>query len=445
MAGKSEVIIRGGTIVTVDSAWSVLEGDVACRDGKLVQIGGDFTPAARNYEILDASGCLVMPGLVQSHVHTCQTLARGRADELALEDWLHKVVFPYEAALDHDAMVAAARLACAELLLGGTTAIQDMGSVRHTDALFEVARDAGIRATIGKAMMDHPGPGVPDGLQEATADSIAEAERLCAQWHGQEDGRLRYSFAPRFVPSCTDELLGAVAASARRARARIQTHACETKEEAADVRRRTGKGTISFLADLGIAGDDVTLAHCVWVGDTDQALMARAETCVAHCPSANLKLGSGIAPIPDLVHQGVPVGIGADGAPCNNSLDGFLELRLAALLHRPRYGADALPAPIAVRMATMGGARTLGLQESIGSLEIGKRADVIVVEAESPHVVPSPNPFSALTHSCRAADVRHVVVDGRVLVRDRGLLTLERERALAEARRHARRIFDRLA
>jgi len=445
MCAASEVIIRGGTILAMDPSWSVLDGDVACRNGKLVRVGGDYTPTVRDYEVLDAEGCVVMPGFVQSHVHMCQTLARGRADDLPLESWLHEVVFPYEAALDRSAMEASARLACAELLLGGTTAIQDMGSVRHTDVLFEVAREAGIRATIGKAMMDRPGPGVPDGLVESTRDSVAEADRLRADWHGRAGGRLRYAYAPRFVPSCTDELLQEVAAAASSARVRIQTHACETRDEAAEVRRRTGKGTIQFLADLGIAGEHVTLAHCVWVGETDREAMARAETCVAHCPSANLKLASGIAPIPELAHLGVPVGIGADGAPCNNTLDAFHEMRLAALIHRPRLGADAMPAPIALRMATLGGARTLGLAEKIGSLEIGKRADVIVVETSAPHVVPAPNPFSSLVHASRAADVRHVVVDGRVVVRERGLLTLERERALSEARRHARRIFDRLS
>jgi len=187
----SEVILRGGTILTVDGGSHVLAGDVACRDGVLVQVGGAYLPETSDYEIIDATGCAVMPGLVQSHVHMCQTLARGRADGLELLDWLGRVVWPYEAALEQADVAASARLACLELLLGGTTAILDMGTVNHTDALFEAARDAGLRATIGKAMMDDAG--CPAGLREGTRESLAESARICRDWHGRSGGRLRDS------------------------------------------------------------------------------------------------------------------------------------------------------------------------------------------------------------------------------------------------------------
>jgi cytosine/adenosine deaminase-related metal-dependent hydrolase len=440
----NEIIIRGGTIVTVDDDWRVLTGDVACRDGELVCVGDSYTPVGDDYEVLDAEGCVVMPGLVQSHVHTCQTLARGRADDTALLDWLTNVVWPYEGALGEDDVRAASRLASAELLLGGTTAVLDMGTVHHTDAIFEVARDSGLRATIGKAMMDYPDDRIPDGLRESTEASLAESARLCATWHGTAGGRLRYAYAPRFAVSCTDDLLRETARSARDAGARIHTHASENRAEIAEVKRRTGMDNIVYLHDCGLTGDDVGLAHCVWLTEQERGILAETGTHLLHCPSSNLKLASGVAEIPELRELGVAISLGADGAPCNNNLDGFLEMRLAALIHKPRRGPKAMPAPLVMRMATMGGAAALGLAGEIGSLEVGKRADVIVVDVSAPHVAPTADPHAAIVYAARPSDVRHTVVDGQLVVRDRELMTLRIADVVADARSRARAIFARL-
>ena len=439
----AETIFRGGTIVTVDDDFQVLAGDVGCRDGEIVQVGGDYTPVTGDYEVLDATGCLVMPGLVQSHVHTCQTLARGRADGLALLDWLQQVVWPYEAALEPADVAAAARLAAVELLAGGTTAILDMGTVHHTDALFEVARDAGLRATIGKAMMDERDDRIPAGLRESTVDSLAESARLCRQWHGAAGGRLRYAYAPRFALSCTDDLLRQVARDARDADARIHTHASENPDEVAEVVRRRGQRNVVYLHQVGLTGHDVGLAHCVWLDDAEREVLVSTGTHLLHCPSSNLKLASGFAPVPELIEQGVAVSLGADGAPCNNNLDGFLEMRLAALIHKPRRGPQAMHAAQVLRLATVGGARALGLGGSLGSLEPGKLADVIAVDAGGAHVTPVSDPHSAIVYACRSSDVRHVVVDGRVIVRDRQLLTVDPAAAVRDARESAHRLFAR--
>jgi cytosine/adenosine deaminase-related metal-dependent hydrolase len=437
----AEVILRGGTILTLDAEDRIATGDVACADGRLVQVGGQYVPRGRDYDILEAEGCIVMPGLVQSHVHMCQTLARGRADDLALLDWLERVVWPYEATLDAQDVAAAARLACVELLCGGTTAILDMGTVHHTDALFEVARDAGIRATIGKAMMDDPNPAIPGGLRETSAESIAESRRLCREWHGRSGGRLRYAYAPRFVLSCTDQLLADTATLARETGAIVHTHASENRDEVAAVVRARGADNVVHLHRLGMTGPDVGLAHCVWLTDVEREILASTGTHVLHCPSSNLKLASGVASVPELMAAGVAVSLGADGAPCNNNLDGFLEMRLAALIHKPRRGARAMPASLVVRLATMGGAAALGLAEEIGSLEVGKKADVIVVDPRGPHATPVGNPFSAIVYACRATDVRDVVIDGRVIVRDRDLLTIDIDAAVRTARERAARVF----
>ncbi len=437
-----EVIFRGGTILTIDGESRVTDGDVACRDGELVQVGGTYVPESGDYEIIDSTGCAVMPGLVQSHVHMCQTLARGRADGLELLDWLGKVVWPYEAALEQADVAAAARLACVELFSGGTTAILDMGTVRHTDALFQAARDAGLRATIGKAMMDSPG--CPTGLREGTRESLDESARLCRDWHGRSGGRLRYAYAPRFVLSCTDELLRETAAAARAAGVRIHTHASENRREIDRVVAERGADNVVHLDRLGLSGADVCLAHCVHLSDRERGILRDTGTHLLHCPSSNLKLGSGIAEVPELMAEGVSVSLGADGAPCNNNLDGFLEMRLAALLHKPRRGPRVMPAAEVVRMATMGGARALGLEADIGSLEVGKRADVIAVDLGGAHVVPAADPYSAVVYACRATDVRDVVVDGKVVLRDRRLLTLDRGQILADARERAARLFARM-
>jgi 5-methylthioadenosine/S-adenosylhomocysteine deaminase len=440
----SEVIFRGGTILTVGRDQRVLDGDVAVQSGTIVHVGGAYTPSGRDYEIVDCSGTVVMPGLVQAHVHMCQTLARGRADDLELLDWLRTVVWPYEAALDEAAMTACAELACAELLLGGTTAILDMGTVHHTDQLFAAADKSGLRATIGKAMMDAPDPLIPAGLRETTQASLDESARLITRWHGAAGGRLRYAYAPRFVLSCTDELLRAVGAEARARGVGIHTHASENRDEIALVRQRYGTDNITALHGLGLTGPHCTIAHCIHLSDEERALLASTGTHVCHCPSSNLKLASGICDLPGLLAAGVSVALGADGAPCNNNLDGFHELRLAALLHKPRHGGRAIPAPEAVRLATAAGARAIGQADTVGSLEIGKRGDLIAVDVTGPHVAPTANPWSAIAYGVRATDVRHVAVDGKVVVRDRRLLTLDVPATVARARQAADRIFARL-
>ena len=438
----SEIVFRGGTILTIDPEHRVLAGDVACVDGVITHVGDTYTPQTRDFQIVDCAGCVVMPGLVQAHVHTCQTLARGRADDLELLDWLRNVIWPYEAALDEEAAGASAELACAELLLGGTTAILDMGTVHHTDAIFAAAQAAGIRATIGKAMMDAPDPQIPMGLRESTSASLDESAALIKRWHGAANDRLRYAYAPRFVLSCTDELLRAVGTEARAKGVGIHTHASENPGEVALVRARFGKDNIVVLDELGLLGPHACIAHCIHLSDEERRLLAARGAHVCHCPSSNLKLASGICPVPELIAAGISVAIGADGAPCNNNLDGFLELRLAALLHKHRVGPRALPAPEVVRLATLGGAAALGLSDRIGSLELGKRGDVIAVDLGALHAVPTGSPWSAIAYAAKSCDVRHVAVDGALVVRERTLLTLDVAKVRDRANRAANRLFS---
>ena len=437
----TETVFRNGTILTIDPTHRVLAGDLAMKAGAIVHVGGAYTPTTRDYEIVDCTGCVVMPGMVQAHVHTCQTLARGRGDDLELMDWLRQVVWPHEASLDEAAASAAGELACAELLLGGTTAILDMATVHHTDQFFAAAERAGIRATIGKAMMDAPDPQIPAGLRETTTASLDESAALIDRWHGAANGLLRYAYAPRFVLSCTDELLREVGVQAKRRGVGIHTHASENQGEIALVRARFGKPNIEVLDELGLLGPTTCIAHAIHLAPEERALLAARGAHVCTCPSSNLKLASGIAAVPELIAAGVSLALGADGAPCNNNLDAFVELRLLALLHMPRTGPRTLPAAEAVRIATAGGAAALGLADQIGSLEVGKRGDAIAVDIRALHTVPAVDPWSQIAYAAQSCDVRHVAVEGRVVVRDRSLLTLDVEKVRRAATESATRLF----
>jgi len=445
------LLLRGGRLVTMDGARRVLSADVLVEDGRIMSVGrSDGRTAGRpKPTVLDCTGLIVLPGLIQAHIHLCQTLFRGLADDLSLEAWLAQRIWPLEAAHTEASVHASAMLGAAELLLGGTTAILDMETVRHTGAAFEALESIGIRATAGKCLMDAPPPMNPAALREPTDKALSESADLCEKWHGAAGGRLRYCFAPRFAPSCTGPLLRAVSDLSERTGATIHTHAAETPLELDTVRRATGHDEIAYLDSVGISGPRAALAHCVWVDKNDIAVLARQQTNVVHCPSSNLKLGSGIAPIPEMLAAGCRVAIGADGAPCNNRLDAFAEMRLAALIQKPRLGPDALPAAQALELATLGGARALGLEAEIGSIEAGKCADLVVLDLDGPHAQPEDADLvSRIVYSARAADVRHVIVDGRIVVRDGVLKTADtaeiRRTANTEARRLRVKALDRL-
>lgn len=423
----------------MDPARRVLDADVVVKDGRVAGVTGWGKERSPGETSIDCSGLILLPGLVQAHVHLCQTLFRGLADELALEDWLAKRIWPLETAHTDETVYWSAMLGAAELLLGGTTAVLDMETVHHTDAAFRALERIGLRATAGKCLMD--ADSAPVGLREPTEVALREAADLCARWHGAAGDRLRYCFAPRFVPSCTGPLLRAVSDLADRHQAVIHTHAAETPVELELVKRATGRDEIAYLDSVGIAGRRAALAHCVWVDPEGIAQLARAGTTVVHCPSSNLKLGSGIAPVPEMLGAGCSVALGADGAACNNRLDGFAELRLAALIQKPRLGPDALPAGRALELATLGGARALGLESELGSIEPGKRADLVALDLSGPHAQPDGADLaSRIVYSGRAADVRHVVVDGAIVVRDGRLMTADVEEIRAQANRAARHL-----
>jgi 5-methylthioadenosine/S-adenosylhomocysteine deaminase len=430
---SGSILIKNGTIVTMDEKNSIVRADVLIRDGRIAEVGRVDSGANT---VIDAAGCAVLPGFVQTHIHLCQTLFRGSADDLALIDWLKQRVWPMEAAHTAASISASARLGIAELVRGGTTCALTMETVKHTEEVLRVVDETGFRATVGKCMMDK-GQEVPAGLLEKTRESIRESVALIEQWHGAADGRVRCCFAPRFAVSCTQELLSEVAKLSRQHQVMIHTHASENKKECELVEGETGRRNVAYLDSLGISGAHVLLAHCVHLDTEEMETLARTKTNVAHCPSSNLKLGSGLARVAEMLARRIPVSLGADGAACNNRLDMFTEMRTAALLQKLAHGPEALPAARVLSMATIDGARALGLEKEIGSLEVGKRADVIVVDLDQLHSTPSGDVVSALVYSAVAPDVRTTIIDGQVLMRDGELLMMNEGDVIEEANREA--------
>ena len=434
-------------LVTCTAADAV-EGDLLIDDGRIAALGkipGRVLDDARRrgpIRLLDARGCAVTPGLVQAHVHLCQVLFRGRADDLPLLEWLKQRIWPFEAAHDERSLAASAELGLLEMMLAGTTTILDMGTVHSYDAVFDACARAGIRCFGGKAMMD-AGDGVPKGLRETTKESLRDADALRDTWTGKGRGRLGYAYAPRFILSCTEALFRGAVERSNASAALLHSHVAEHPDERLAVRKALGDDDLAILRKWGFAGPKTLLAHGVQIRDDEADALAKDGTCIVHCPSANLKLGSGIARIQELDQRGVRLALGADGAPCNNNLDPWVELRHAALLAKVRTSTTALPARRAFRLATIDGARALGLGDVVGSLEVGKRADVVVIRTDGPHVEPGGDVYSRLVYACTARDVEHVLIDGELVVKHGEHQRLDREAILARSRTEARRLSAR--
>ncbi len=426
------LLIRGGIVVPMTEPGEWAEGDVLVEDGLVAAVGSRLP--ADGAGIVDATDALVLPGFVQAHMHVVQSLARHRAEGMPLLRWLAERIWPYEAALTPDEVTAAASLGIAELLAGGTTAALDMGTTHDQERVFGAAEALGIRLTSGKCHMD-TGRNVPAGLIEDRDASLAEAEALGARWHGAAGGRLRYAVAPRFVLSCSPGLVAGAAALARRRGYLLHTHASENLDETRAVREATGAGNVAALADAGVAGPDTVLAHCVHLDDGEFDRLARDRTGVAHCPGANLKLASGIADVPRMLAAGIRVGLGADGPPCNNRLSVFHEMALAGTLHNLAHGAGAVDPWTVLEMATWRGADVLGL-ERVGRLRTGWKADVVVLSLEPWAMEPLADPAAVVVYGGGMESVRHVIVDGKLVV-SAGVLTTADGRGIKRTARAA--------
>ncbi len=441
-AARMPTLIQGAYVLTMDDALADGRYDVRLRDGRIHAVEPVLEPLGGEV-VLDARGKVVLPGFVQTHIHLCQTLFRNLADDRALLDWLKERIWPFEGGHTFDSLRASADLGIAELLLGGTTAIVDMGTVHHTEAVFEALIDSGLRAIAGKCMMD--APDTPPALAESTAASIAESLALAERFDGAGDGRVRYGFAPRFVLSCTDELMRDVARLADERGLWIHTHSSENTDEVALVHARSGGiGNVAFLAELGISGPRTVLAHCIHLDADEVATLASSGTRVSHCVTSNLKLGSGICDVPGLVDAGVHVSLGADGAPCNNRLDMWTEMRTAALVQKPIHGPTSMPAELVLRLATRAGAEAIGMGDELGRIVPGFRADLQVVGFDDVLDGPMGPPASRLVYACSREAVEHVWVDGHHLVADKQLVRADKAEIGQRARGELTALLKRL-
>ncbi len=439
-SGGGSVLLQGATWVTLNLVREILVGDVRVENGRIVAMGERLKPR-KDEKVVDLKGLTVFPGFVQLHVHLCQTLFRHMAEDLALFDWLRSRIWPLEAAHNAASMAVSARLGITELLLGGTTTVFTMESTQHTEAVFQELLASGMRAFSGKSLMDS-GRGVPPELREDTTKSLDMARRHLADFDGK--GRLRVTLNPRFAPSCSADLLKGVGALAKESGAWIHTHIAETRDEVQLTREVFGRNPVQLYEALGYLDGKFLGVHAVWLTDAEKLHLAgRRSTVLVHCPSANLKLGSGIAPLSDLLSRGIRVGLGADGAACNNNLSVLEEMRLAGLLQKFSRGAATLSAERLLELATIDAAKAVGLEEEIGSIEVGKKADLACFDLNHPSIQVAGSPAQQLIWSASPRDLVHTLVEGEFLVRDRKVRRTDASELLKTARAEAKKLVTR--
>ena len=413
-----------GTVV-VDATTLIEDGAVVV-DGSRIEAVGQRDALVDRYADRETHEYdVLLPGFVGGHIHSVQSLGRGIADDTELLDWLFDYVLPMEASLSAEEMDVAARLGYLELIENGTTTCIDHLSVAHADRAFEAAGELGIRGVLGKVLMDQRSP---EPLREDTETALAETERLIDQYHGSFDDRVRYAVTPRFAVSCTEACLrGARDLADEYDGVRIHTHASENRSEIETVENDTGLRNIHWLDEVGLTGEDVVLAHCVWTDESEREVLAETGTHVTHCPSSNMKLASGVAPVEDYLDRGINVALGNDGAPCNNTLDPLAEMRQASLLQKvDPLDPTATPARVIFEMATRNGAKAAGF-DRLGELREGWRADIVGLDTDLTRAVPLHDVFSHLVFAAHGDDVQFTMVDGNVLMADGEVTVVDAE------------------
>jgi 5-methylthioadenosine/S-adenosylhomocysteine deaminase len=415
------VVIRGAQLLSMVEHARPTAGDIVISGSRISAMGADPS-VPLDAEVLDRPGHFVLPGLIQTHVHLVQTIFRGLAEDLTLLDWLRRRVWPLEAAHDDETIRASVRLGLLEMLTSGTTTVLDMGTTKGGDAQAEELIRSGIRAFFGQAMMDIA-DGAPPELIETTRASLDASGALMKRWNKSANGRIRFAYAPRFALSCSRELLEAVSTLAKMHDLLVHTHTNEDPNERAAIETSTGRVPVAYLVETGIASERAVAAHGVHIDDAELGMLRETKMSITHCPTSNLKLGAGIADVQRLRGAKVTVGLGSDGAACNNRLDGFEEARMASLLARSLHGQRTLTAEGALLMATREGAKALRIDNEVGTLEVGKRADVIVIDPS--RLGAGGDPATQIVFGGGGRAVRDVLVDGTVLVRDFVPVTLD--------------------
>jgi 5-methylthioadenosine/S-adenosylhomocysteine deaminase len=442
---KSRILVPD-KIITADKQDNILTHHaVEIAEGKIRRIFPFVKEEVSSEEITYLNDMVMIPGFIQTHVHLCQTLFRGLADDLQLIDWLQYRIFPYENAHSKSSLRASVRLGIYELFRTGTTTIMDMGTLRHQEVIFEELISSGIRAFAGKCMMDR-NILFPE-FKSSTEDELKYTKELAGEYHDKTD-LIKYGFAPRFVITCSEALLKETSEMMKDYGGSLfHTHASENKNECSTVREMFGCDNVEYFDRIGVLGEQTVLAHCVHLNENEKDILAKNNVSVAHCPSSNLKLGSGFAPIPELMKRGIKVSLGADGAPCNNNLSMFNEMRLASLIHKPVYGSDTMDARTIFRMATIGGAEALGISAETGSIEEGKNADIVLMDMNrysNTFSGENDSLYSDIVYSSASEQVKYVMINGNWVVEDGKFNRFEEGKLISDGRNELKDLMRRI-
>src|SRR5579864_2096406 len=432
-----DLIVSGGIVVTMDSARAILpDGSVALRGDSILAVGprAEIETRYRAAQVIDAHGHLVLPGFINGHTHVPMTLFRGLHDDVTLNDWLYKYIFPAEAKNVNEEFVRwGTRLAAAEQIRSGVTTFADM--YYFEDAVAEETKAAGMRGVLGETFIDFPSPD-----NKTNAAMMAYTEKFLQKWQG--DSLIHAAPAPHSIYTCSEKTIQDAAALAKKYHAPLLMHVSEMKKEWEDSEKANGMSPVQCLERMGALGPNLVAAHCIFVDAADRKLLAERRVGCVHNPSSNMMIASGVSPVPEMRAAGVAVGLGTDGpAGSNNDLDLMEEIDLAAKLAKiSKMDPLALNAKAAVEMATIDGARALHMEREIGSLEAGKKADLILIRLDEPNAVPMFDVYAQIAYSLKASDVETVVIGGRVVMRDRKLLTVDEPRILEKAREYGKSV-----
>lgn len=397
-------------------------------------------------EVFNYPELTLIPGFIQTHIHLCQTLFRGLADDLELLDWLQLKIFPYENAHNKDSLRASIQPGILELQLGGTTTILDMGTLNNQEIIFEELINSGMRAFAGKCMIDQNDL-FPE-FKSTTQDELKNTFQLAKDFHNKYNGMIKYGFAPRFILSCSDTMLKETAEMQKDFPGSIyHTHSSENKNEIVEIRKRYGQENIEHFNSIGILNDHTVLAHGIHVNENEINTLKKNDVRISHCPSSNLKLGSGIANIPRYLNEGISVSLGADGAPCNNNLSAFTEMRLASLIQKPIHGPKAMDAQTVFRLATIEGAKALHIDSETGSIEAGKKADLVLLdlnEIDTNYTDDPDSVYSKIVYAASGKNVHSVMINGKWVVKNRSSLIYDKQEIISSAKSELKKLLNRV-
>jgi len=423
------ILIKNATIITQNNHRDVFKGSLFIEDECITEISKEPMSVEADIEI-DASGQVAIPGLINTHTHLPMTLLRGYGDDMVLSEWLQTRIWPVEAKLSSSSVKVGAQLGLLEMMKSGTTTFFDM--YFFEDIIAQTVKDLGLRAVLGFAFIDHGTPQYP------AEELFPQAERFIKEWN--RDDRITPGLAPHGTYTCGPETLQKVRKLADQYHIPIQIHCAETRDEIYDVKEKYGKRPIEQLTEYGLLAEDVVLAHCGWITKNEIREMQRSNVNVSHCPVSNMKIATGgFAPVPEMIDASVCVSLGTDGAASNNTLDMFETMKFTALLHKQhRWDPKVVPAQTVLDFATIHGAKALGLQDTLGSLEEGKLADVVLVDFNRPRLTPCHDPISHLVYAANGSDVRTTIVHGKPVVLNNEIQSIDEQQVLTEAREQAK-------